>query len=200
VSTAGLSATGTGSFGNISTTGNLAVGGAVNINSYPLPLFNNGIFSGSTKAVIPVLWVNNSYNLVEIKVTFICSVVCDVSISGNTASNGTGTTLPPQEHGETTVKSTVQGTPVYTNTGVVATQCAALSINNHFKLSMSKGDAATGYSNRNYYCGDTVYVYNAIGTARVYAMGHFDSTTLASVVLTCSTGTISGTYNTVYSY
>ena len=145
-----------------------------------------------------MLFTSSIYNLVEVKVTFICSAICDVSISGNTASNGTGTNLPPLECGET-VKATVQGTPVYTTTGLVATQCEKLSINNNLMLRMSKGNVTNAYSIRNHYSVDTVYCYSAASTARVYAMGHFSSTILASIILTCSTGTISGTYNTVHS-
>ena len=184
---------GTGSFGSVSA-------GSLSVNSYTLPLFNNGTFSGANKAVIPVSFYGSVYNLVEIRVTFICSAICDVSISGNTASNGTGTTLSPSEAGETTVNASSQGTPVYTTTGSVATGCEKLSINNHLKMSMSKGNTGSIYANRNQYSVDTVYCHSGVSTARVYAMGHFDSTALASVVLTCSTGTISGTYNTVYSY
>ena len=188
-----VTVSGTGSFGSVSA-------GSLSVNSYTLPLFNNGTFSGANKAVIPVSFYGSVYNLVEIKVTFICSVICDISISGNTASNGTGTTLSPSEAGETTVKAVAQGTPVYTTTGLVATACEKLSINNHLKMSMSKGNTGSAYANRNLYSVDTCYCYSGFSTARVYATGHFDSTALASVVLTCSTGTISGTYNTVYSY
>ena len=76
--------------------GNVSINGSVKINNYSLPLFNNGSFSGAAIA-IPVNFTSSSYNSVEIKVQYYVSNICNVILSGNTSSNGSGTSLTVQE-------------------------------------------------------------------------------------------------------
>ena len=67
-------------------------------------------------------------------------------------------------------------------------------------LTMTKGNNSTMHSPRNYYSYQTVYSTNAIGTTKINGIGHMDSLALASIILTCSTGTINGTYSTAHYY
>jgi hypothetical protein len=181
----------------LTSSGVINANGGIKVNNYSIPLFNNGTFSGTNTIVIPVLFTSSSYNHCEIRIQYAVSAICNIVLSGNTASNGSGTSLAVSENGETTVQNTAQNTPIYTTTGVIATNNTALSIYNQFKMTITKGNG----QNRNYYSFDTVYSWNGVGTARVYGMGHMDSSTLASVVLTLSGGNTSGgTYSTVHYY
>ena len=55
--------------------GNVSINGSVKINSYSLPLFNNGSFSGAAIA-IPVNFTSSSS--VEIEVQYYVSNICNV--------------------------------------------------------------------------------------------------------------------------
>jgi hypothetical protein len=187
----------------ITASGLVNANGGISINNYVLPLFNNGSFSGSSRVVIPISFTSSSYNYAEVKVQFLTSTQCNITLSGNTASNGSGTSLAVQENGEITIQHTAQNTPVYTTTGVVATnvtgQVQAGNINYQFTIKITKF-ASGGTFLRNYYSFETIYGWYTVGTARVNGMGHLDSSSLASIVLTCSTGNIGGTYSTIHYY
>ena len=45
-----------------------------------------------------------------------------------------------------------------------------------------------------------VYGVNNVGTVKTSGVGHLDSTSFASIVLTPSSGTMTGTYSTVHYY
>ena len=69
---------------------------------------------------------------------------------------------------------------------------------------MSKHDISNGTLYRNHYMFDTVYVWSGVAYSRVSGFGHIDvppqSSYVGSIILTCSTGNISGYYSTVHSY
>ena len=173
--------------------------GGIKINNYSLPLFNNGTSSAAATFAVPIQFVSSSYNYVEVKVYFTCSANCNVFLSGNTASNGTGTTLATTESCESFINPTNQTSPTTSTSGCIANALASAGTYSHFTLKMSKGVTGT-YSTRNMYDFATCYTWNAAGAARGSGVGHIDSTSLASIVLTPTTGNISGTWNTIHFY
>ena len=123
-------------------------------------------------------------------------------LSGNPANNGTGNVCGLVEHCEATTKYNAQSSPVYTNSGKIAQSSEALNINNLLSISLTK-TALNGQNFRNFYKFDTVYCWSGIGQTRGIGSGQLttsSTTTLGCIILTCSSGTISGTYNTVHSY
>lgn len=180
----------------------LDVNGTIARSGVRLPRFDNGSFSGATTGVIPILFNNTQYNYVEIKVRYQVSAICNVTLSGSISSNGSSP-FGGSEIAETTVKFNAQSTPVYTNAGYISQTTEILNIDNNFTIKIIR---ATGGSNgRNHYMFDNVYCWANVGTSRVYGMGHLDTATnlsnaLLSIVMTASTGTISGTYSTQHSY
>ena len=128
--------------------------------------------------------------------------MCNVTLSGSTSSNGS-TPFAGNEIGETTVKYSSQASPIYTNLGYISQSTEQANIDNNFSIKIIR--ASGGSNARNHYTFDTVYCFAGFGTTRVYGMGYFTTATnlsnaLLSIVMTASTGTISGTYSTHHSY
>jgi hypothetical protein len=180
----------------------LDVNGTIARSGVKLPRFDNGTFSGASTGVIPILFNDTQYNYVEIKVRYQVSTICNVTLLGSTSSNG-ASPFAGNEIGETTVKHSSQAAPVYTNLGYISQSTEQLNIDNIFTIKIIR--ASGGSNARNHYTFDTVYCFSGVGTTRVYGMGHFNTATnlttaLLSIVMTASTGTISGTYSTHHSY
>ena len=191
-----LTCTGESDSGVLTCTGVLNANGGIKINSYSLPLFNNGSFTNTTASVaIPIYFTSSSYNFVEVKASFFTASGITITMTGNTNSTGSGTSLTPQENTEF---STTNVTPTSTST----TTNGSIEINaegnqSHFKLTMGKCGT---YQSRNFYNFDTIYTLKNVGTQHTTGMGHLDSTYLASIVLTASSGSIGGFWNTVHYY
>jgi hypothetical protein len=180
----------------------LDVNGTIARSGVKLPRFDNGTFSGASTGVIPILFNDTQYNYVEIKVRYQVSTVCNVTLLGSTSSNG-ASPFGGTEIGETTVKNSSQASPIYTTLGYISQSTEAVNIDNNFTIKIIR--ASGGSNARNHYTFDTVYCFSGFGTTRVYGMGHFNTATnlttaLLSIVMTASTGTISGTYSTHHSY
>ena len=181
----------------------LDVNGTIARSGVRLPVFNNGTFSGASTAVIPILFSDTAYNYVDIKVRMVVTNTnTNITLSSNTSNAGNGTTLSLSEHGETTVRW--GNVTTYTNSGLVATSCEA---NNEtfftIRIIRSSGTGAAG--NRNHYQFDTSYIWTGVGVTRAYGMGWIANASvggaaIGSIILTASTGTISGTYSTQHSY
>ena len=155
--------------------------------------------------VIPIYLTSSfPYNFVEIKVGYKVSASCDITLSGNTGSTGGGTNLPVSENGEvlTANTTTSYASTNFTTTGKVATACASLNMNHQFRMTITKGTGAAGgaFGVRNCYLCDTSYTQTSVGTTRINGQGIISSNSLASIVLTTSTGVISATWNTVHYY
>ena len=191
-----LTCTGESDSGVLTCTGTLNANGGIKINSYSLPLFNNGSFTNTTASVaIPIYFTSSSCNFVEVKASFFTASGVTITMTGNTNSTGSGTSLTPQENTEF---STNNVTPTSTST----TTNGSIEINaegnqSHFKFTMGKCGT---YQTRNFYNFDTIYTLKNVGTQRTTGMGHLDSTSLASIVLTASSGSIGGFWNTVHYY
>ena len=191
-----LTCTGESDSGVLTCTGTLNANGGIKINSYSLPLFNNGSFTNTTASVaIPIYFTSSSYNFVEVKASFFTASGVTIIMTGNTNSTGSGTSLTPQENTEF---STTNVTPTSTST----TTNGSIEVNaegnqSHFKFTMGKCGA---YQTRNFYHFDTIYTLKNVGTQRTTGMGHLDSTSLASIVLTASSGNVGGFWNTVHYY
>jgi hypothetical protein len=184
----------------------LDVNGTIARSGVRLPRFDNGSFSGVSVGVIPILFSDSTYNFVEVKVNYIVSAVSNVVLGGNTASNGSGSALSLSEFSEiTTTHNAGTGGNIKTASGYISQTTEQLGVNNQFsiKIVRASGTSTTGY--RNHYSFDTVYCWSGTGTARVYGQGHIDSALnlsnqLLSILMTPSTGTISGTWNTQHYY
>ena len=182
----------------------LDVGGTIARSGARLPVFRNGTFSGASTASIPILFTDTNYNYVEIKVRFTLSSIADVTLSGN---NGSGTTLSIYEVNERTVKNNSQSSPIYTQSGLVASGCEKLGIDNICTITIAQA-SGTSYGNRYHYMFDTTYCWAQVGSTRAYGSGFLSATNggnsarqpLANIILTCASGNISGTYSTQHSY
>jgi len=188
-------------------TGLLNANGGISVNNYSLPLFNNGSAGGasSNTLVIPIYLTSSfPYNFVEIKVGYKVTASCDITLSGNTGSTGGGTNLPVSENSEvlTANTTTSYASTNFTTTGKVATANASLGMNHQFRMTITKGTGAAGgtFGVRNCYLCDTSYSQSGVGTTRINGHGTINSNSLASIVLTTSTGFISATWNTVHYY
>jgi hypothetical protein len=183
----------------------LDVGGTIARSGVRLPVFSNGTFSGASTATIPILFSDTNYNYVEIKVRFTLSAdsTTNVTLSGN---NGSGTTLSALEKNERTVKYSAQSSPVYTASGLVANSCGGNGTDAVCTITIIQASGGA-YGNRYHYTTDTTYCWYGVGTARLYGSGFLGTSInndarqpLGNVILTCATGTISGTYSTQHSY
>ena len=187
-------------------TGLLNANGGISVNNYSLPLFNNGSAGASSNTLVIPIYLTSSfpYNFVEIKVGYKVSASCDITLSGNTGSTGGGTNLPVGENSEvlTANTTTSYASTNFTTTGKVATACASLGMNHQFRMTITKGTGAAGgtFGVRNCYLCDTSYTQTSVGTTRINGQGIISSNSLASIVLTTSTGFISATWNTVHYY
>ena len=175
---------------------------SVKVNNFSMPLFNNGSSSSGSSAVIPIYLTQNSvYNLVEIKMSFSVNTLSSLlTFSGNTQSDGLGTNISLAETGETATACTSQGTPTYTQNGTIAINIPAVGIVNQLRFCITKGNNSTGYSNRNYYTFEASYCQNGVGATRCIGIGHFVSTSLASIILKPTGGTINTNWNTIHYY
>ena len=181
----------------------LDVAGTIARSGVRLPRFDNGTFSSASSAVIPILFSDSTYNYVEIKVRFTLTATCNVTLSGNSAAAGNGSTLSIGENGETTVKYNAQGSPVYTNSSYIAQTAEGSSpVDYNFTIKITRSTSSSVPANRNHFLYDTVYTWSNVGTSRVTGMGHFltSSNQLLSILMTPGSGTISGTYSTQHSY
>jgi len=201
----------------ISATGNVGIGtnapgqtldvyGTIARSGLKLPRTDYGTLSAATSVSIPILFNDTQYNVVELRLQYIVSVVCNVSIG---ATSATSETLTINEAGLTIVKWSTQSVPVYSNTSgtptsfiigntvEVGAQVATISV----RLSRATGAGTLG--SRNHFSLDHVYCWQNVGTSRAYGQGHIDNTSvggsaIASLVFSCSTGNISGTYSTTH--
>jgi len=175
----------------------LDVNGTIARSGVRLPVFNNGTFSGASTASIPILFGNDTYNHVEIKVRFVLSQAGGTNVTFN--GYGSGANLG-QSSAELTYKTNAYGSPVYTTSGLVATSCEGNGIDQLFTMKISR----TGTSNVNMFVFDTVYCWAGIGASRAMGNGHINTTpgvsSIESIILTCAAGTISGTYSTQHIY
>ena len=129
------------------------------------------------------------------------SSVCNITLSGNTAANGSGTSWAVQETLETSVQNATYNTATastsYTNNGTIATNNLNLNISWQFTLTITKASNVGSYP-RNFYSFTTVYSVGGVGTVKTSGVGRLDSTALASIILTPSTGNLTGTYSTIH--
>jgi hypothetical protein len=192
---------------NLRTSGNISCQSmlctSIKVNNFSLPLFNNGSTAINNATIIPLFITQYSvYNYVEIKINFtVNATTSSLTFNGNTQTDGGGTNLTVQENGETTTVSNAQGTPTYTQNGVLASNIAAYGITNQIRMCITKGSNTLSYGNRNYYSFETTYVQNGVGTGRVVGIGHLDSNSLASLIIKCN-GTLlmNTTWNTIHYY
>jgi hypothetical protein len=186
-----VTAAGTGSFG------------AMKINNYNLPLFNNGSVTAQTKIVIPIQFVSSNYNFVEIKMSFLVSALADIALGGWTTSGGGGSSVGIAENGESfTPMNSTQVSTYYATSGTVkpALDVIAYNVYHQFTMTISKSNPTDTQSTRNHYTFQTTYSRNGYGTTRVIGSGHYNTPTLGSRILTPSTGTTSATWSTVHYY
>ena len=183
----------------------LDVNGTIAQSGFRLPIFNNGTFSGGSTAVIPILFSDTNYNYVDIKLKFRLSNNggTNVTLTGNTANAGNGSTLSLAEVAETTTRW--GNVTAYTNSGLVATTCEGNNNDNLFTIRIIRSSGTSSHGLRNHYQFDTSYIWSGVGATRVYGMGWFENASvggaaLGSIILTCATGTMSGTYSTQHSY
>ena len=132
----------------------------------------------------------------EVRVSYSLTATANVILSGNTSNSGTGSANTQLEVGETTIKNNAQSSPVYTNSSYVAQNNYVTGYQNLVKFSMCKA-TATPYAN--YYTFDSVFSWSGVGACRTSGMGDFQGT-IGSIILTCSTGNINGTYTTIHYY
>lgn len=169
-----------------------------------LPIFRNGTFSGASTATIPILFGDTGYNVVEIKIRFTQSNgSINITLSGN---NGSGTNFNIYEQNERTVKYSSQSSPIYTQSGLIATFSEAGGNDAICTITIAQA-SGTSYGNRYHYMFDTTYCWAGVGATRVYGSGFLSTAVgnqarqpLANIILTCGAGTISGTYSTQHSY
>jgi hypothetical protein len=186
----------------------LDVNGVIARSGVRLPRFDNSSFSGSASFSVPILFSDTSYNYLEIKIRYVVSAICNLSISFRDSN---GTTLGFSECALTTVRWNYQSTPIYTTftggatSGLFANDVETAGIDNNVILRIVRSTGGSNAGLRNHYSYDNVYCWAGIGTTRGYGQGHVDNAylggpALAFMTLTCSTGTISGTWSTVHSY
>jgi hypothetical protein len=182
----------------------LDVNGTIARSGVRLPLFNNGSFSGSSRAVIPIYFSDTNYNNVEIKIRFVLSQGgTNVTLSANASNDGNGTNLTPVYTHETTYKNGSYNSPVFTTSALVATSCEGNSID---QLCTMKITRTTGTNSATVNMGvfDTVYCWAGLGASRALGTIQITSTpgtnSLGAIILTCAAGTISGTYSTQHIY
>lgn len=186
----------------------LDVNGTIARSGVRLPRFDNGNFSDNSGVVVPILFSDTGYNYLEIKIRYVVSDICNISIQFQDTNGGY---LGFSECALTTVRWNNQGTPVYTTftggvtSGLFANDVERAGIDNNVILRIIRSTGGTNAGLRNHYSYDNVYCWAGIGTTRGYGMGHIDNAyvggpALGSMTLVCSTGTISGTWSTVHSY
>ena len=73
-------------------------------------------------------------------------------------------------------------------------------MNSQLKINIAKGSGIGGYGVRNYYSFENAYGVNNVGTVKTTGVGHLDSSSMASIVLTASSAAMTGTYSTVHYY
>jgi hypothetical protein len=152
------------------------------------------------------LFNDTQYNVVEVRLQYNVSIVCNVSIG---ATSATSQTLTLNEAGLTIVKWNSQSAPVYSNTSGTPTTFIignTIEIGDHVatisvRLSRASGTGTLGQ--RNHFSLDHVYCWQNVGTSRAYGQGHIDNTSVGGPAITslnfsCSTGNISGTYSTTH--
>jgi hypothetical protein len=182
----------------------LDVYGHIAQSGYRLPRVFNASFSGSASVSVPIYFADTTYNYAEIKMAYAVSAICNINISSTNASSGA---LGFSECALTTVRWDQQATPTYTTftnatSGLFANAVETVGITHNLIFRITRNGGGTAAGGRNHYSYDNTYCWAAVGTARGYGQGHIDSgdTPVAFVTLTCSAGTISGTYSTVHSY
>jgi hypothetical protein len=168
------------------------------------PKFSSGTLTASAPAVIPILFANTSYNYVEIKMRYRVSTACNITLSGNSNTVGSGTALSISENKEITRVNTTTGV-TETTTGIVATS-AETGIDHMLTIRLTRSTTAGANGNRNMYEVRSIYTHASVGTDRLEGFGHIDTTTgpttiLQSIILTMTaSATMTGTYSTVHSY
>ena len=129
--------------------------------------------------------------------------MCNIILSGNTALTGVGTNLTALETLETTVRNATYNTATastsYTNNGSIAINNLNLGMSCQFTWTLTKA-TSTGTYPRNYYSFNTTYAVSGVGTVNTSGVGYLDTTSIASIILTPSTGTLTGNYSTIQYY
>ena len=181
----------------------LDVNGTIARSGVKLPRFDNGTFSGATTAVIPIYFSDTQYNIAEIRFRIAVSTICNVTLSGNSNNAGNGTAFSNGEVGETVIKQNAQASPLYFNSSFIATSMESASGTDGNGIIRIIRTPSTTSNFRNHYSSEVVYCLNGVGTTRLVGMGWVGTTStlsIGSIILTVSTGTISGVYNTTHYY
>jgi hypothetical protein len=181
----------------------LDVYGTISRNGLQLPRVDYGSVGPANSVTIPILFSNSAYNFVEIRFRYLCDT-SNITLSLSSTSTSSEA-LSIGEYGLTTVRYDVLSGPFYYATGgatsvTFATNVeAAMHVNALIRISRS-GSGVT-YGLRTYFIFDNVYCWSGKGSARGYGMGHIDIVSAAvvgSIRLTCSSGNISGNWNTTH--
>jgi hypothetical protein len=181
----------------------LDVTGTIARSGVRLPRFDNGTFTTASSGIIPILFSDSTYNFVEIKVKFqVSTSACNVVLNGSISTNGSSP-FGATEPAETIVKQNSQNSPTYTNSGFIAQTMESLNIEANCTIKIIR--ASGGSNARNHYTSEIIYCFSGVGSTRLNGMGWFStatnlSTQLLSILLTPSTGTITGTWSTQHSY
>jgi hypothetical protein len=187
----------------------LDVNGTIARSGVRLPRFDNGTFSGASAAIIPILFSDTTYNYVEVKASYqISTGGVNVTLRGDIGTNGSTGVASLSEHSEiTTLWNAGTGGNIRTTSAFLSqnTESLGITANVNIKIARAVANGGSG-SGRNHYSFDTVYCWAGTGTARVYGQGHMDTDNtqsvnqLRSILMTPSSGTISGTWSTQHSY
>jgi hypothetical protein len=177
----------------------LDVNGTIARSGVALPRFDNGSASGSASFTVPILFSDSTYNYAEVKVRYISSAVCTLTLS---AKNSGNTQLFVQEMGVTTAKWNSMSSPDYQTSNGSTSGTFAVSVEQTGVDSMItfRVVRAANSGNRNTFSYNHAYCWTGIGAARAEGVGYISGTQLASITFTSNTGTLSGTYSTEHSY
>lgn len=169
----------------------VATDASKNLISVYTPNFTTNTFTSVSVITIPI---DTSKLIVEISIIASINAISDITLRGNTASDGSGTPIAVGEPKETIVKYLVDAN-VLTATGVIAKdfENSAVSGSANFTIRLNCGDIV-----RKLYLVDTAYVYSGVGASRVSASG-FMGATINSIQLVSSTaGVLSGSWHARY--
>lgn len=186
----------------------LDVNGVIARSGVRLPRFDNNNFSGAASFSVPILFADTGYNYLEIKIRYVVSAICNISIQFQDVNGGS---LGFSECALTTVRWNNQGTPIYTTftggvtSGLFANDVETAGIDHNVILRIVRSTGGWNAGIRNHYSYDNVYCWAGVGTTRGYGQGHVDNAyvggpAIGTMTLVCETGTISGTWSTVHSY
>jgi hypothetical protein len=171
---------------------NQTVENVLNVATYNQPQIYNGSFSSGS--LIPINFTSGStYQYADIKLNFRPSNLINVYISAKDNFNSPVSLIEPSE-------MIIKPTPVNSSTANVLTSNTGLLLLFAGSESSLSSISVVNGTNRCHFKTDSVYTYAGVGASRSLTSGFFPVSSLGSVSLYTTSGSLSGSYTVIKYY